>query len=236
VRRRVLIGWAVTGAVGIALGTAYAAGFASTSGTSTDSAHGEATPLFGQPPAAEFPLYPGAVTTFALPIGFDGLSGQVAHDTDVFTVRVPAADPRTGSAYPPGTTFAVNVFVTNEPALLSGGGGHTPWTTLQLQWSVAPCPGGVFFDETAPDPTFASPLNRQLMPVTAGMVHVALGSLTPGTTYCAGVARAYPDANDPSATDLARPYATESDAHAANPAWTSAIPVTPDLTAQLQRS
>ena len=230
-----MIGWAVSGALSVAVGTAYATSFASSSGTSTDSAHGAATPLFGQPPAPEAPLYPGAVTRFALPLTFNGLTGQVPHDSDVFTVIVPATDPRTGAAYPPGTSFALNIFVTNQPDLVGGAGGSTPWTTLQLQWTLAACPGGVFADETAGTPTFASPTDQQLVDVTSGGIHLALTGLLPGTTYCAGVKQAYPNANDPAGTDLARPYATDAEAHAANPAWTSAVPVTPDFTALLQR-
>jgi hypothetical protein len=228
------MGWALCGAVALATGTAYATGSASTSGSSTDSAHGAATALLGAPAQPEFPLYPGAVTTFTLPIGFDGLSGQVAHDTDVFTVVIPADDPRTGSPYPGGTMFSINAYVTNQPDLIAGAGGHTPWTTLQLQWSVAPCPGGAFADETAPSPTFAHPVDQAVMAVTAGTVHVALSGLDPGTTYCAGVKQASPDATDPAGTDIARPYATDADAQAADPAWTTAVPVAPLLTAQLQ--
>jgi len=232
----VLIGWALCAAVAVATGTAYASNFSSSSGTGTDSAHGVATPLVGAPAEPEFPLYPGAISTFGLPITFDGLSGQVAHDTDVFTATVPADDPRTGSPYPGGTVFSVNVYVTNEPDLVNGAGGPTPWATLQLQWSVAACPGGVFADETAPSPTFASPLGQALMAVTGATVHVALGGLAPGATYCVGVKQAYPDANDPAGTDIARPYATDADAQAADPAWTSAVPVDPQLTAQLQQT
>jgi len=232
-----LIAWAVAGMAVLATGTAYATGaIGSSSSTTTDPAHGAATPLFGDPAAAEFGLYPANITTLGLPIGWDGLTGQVAHDTDVFTVTVPAADPRTGSAYPGGTTFSLNVYVTNQPDLLSGAGGHTPWTTLQLQWSLAPCPGGVFQDETSASPTFASPTAQAVMPVTTGTIHVALSGMSPGSVYCAGVKQAYPDANDPAGTDLARPYATDADAEAADPAWTSAVPVGPQLTAQLQRT
>jgi len=228
--------WVVCGVIAAVVGAAYATSFATSSGSTVDPAQGAATPLFGQPPQPEQPLYPNAVASFGLPIAWDGLSGQITHDTDVFTVIVPADDPRTGAPYPGGTTFAVNVYVTNQRELLSGGGGHTPWTTLQLQWSVAPCPGGTFYDETSPAPTFASPAAQQVMSVTGGTIHVALAGLTPGATYCVGVKQAYPDANDPAGTDLVRPYATDGDAQAANPAWTSAVPVAPQLTAQLQQA
>jgi hypothetical protein len=231
-----LVAWGLAGVAALATGTAYATGVVSTSNTSADTANGAATPLFGQPAAAEAQLYPNAITTSPLTIGFDGLSGQVAHDTDVFTVTVPAVDARTGTAYPGGTTFALNVFVTNQSDLGSGAGGHTPWTTYSLQWSLAPCPGGTFSDETSAAPTFATPQSQAVMGVTAGTAHVALTGLAPGTVYCAGVKQAYPDANDPAGTDLVRPYATDADARAANPAWTSAVPVTAQLTAQLQRT
>jgi hypothetical protein len=231
-----LIAWAAAGVAVVATGTAYATGFASTANTTADPANGAATPLFGQPPAPDPALYPNAITTFPLPIGWDGLTGQVAHDTDVFTVSVPATDARTGAAYPGGTTFALHVVVTDQPDLVGGAGGHTPWTTLQLQWSLAPCPGGAFSDETSAAPTFASPLVQALMPVTTGTIEATLTGLAPGTVYCAGVKQAYPDATDPAGTDLARPYATDADAQAANPAWTSAVPVAPQLTAQLQRT
>jgi len=231
-----LVAWALVGVAALATGTAYATGYISTSNTAADSANGAATPLFGQPAAAEAPLYPGAITTSPLTIGFDGLSGQVAHDTDVFTVTVPAVDARTGAPYPEGTTFALHIFVTNEPELTSGAGGNTPWTTYALQWSLAPCPGGTFSDETSPSPTFAAPLSQAIMAVTAGTVHALLTGLSAASVYCAGVRQAYPDANDPAGTDLARPYATDADAQAANPAWTSAVPVTARFAAQLQRT
>jgi hypothetical protein len=227
--------WAVAGFAVLVTSAAFATGFVSGSSTSTDPVHGEATPLFGEPSAEEFALYPANVTTFSLPIGFDVLTGQIAHDTDVFTVTIPANDPRTGSPYAGGAQFALNVYVTNQPDLVSGAGGHTPWTTLQLQWTLAPCPGGTFYNETATTPTFSSPTDQAVMAVTSGTIHVALTGMAPGSVYCAGVMQAYPDANDPSGTDIARPYATDADANAANAAWTSAIPVTPQLTAQIQR-
>ena len=169
-------------------------------------------------------------------VGFDALWGQIAHDTRVFTVAIPADDARTGNPYPGGTTFAVNVFATNQSDLVAGAGGHTPWTTLALDWSIAPCPGGVFADETAPTPTFATPVAQAVMDVTGGTIHVALTGLAPGTVYCAGIAQAYPDANNPAGTDIARPYATDADASATNPAWTSAVPVSPLFTALIQRT
>ena len=225
----------MAGVVALGVGAAYATGFVAGPSSAADPAHGEAAPLFGDPSSPEFGLYPADVTSFPLPIGFDGLTGQIAHDTDAFTVTTPANDPRTGTAYPGGAQFALNVFVTNQPDLVSGAGGHTPWTTLQLQWTLAPCPGGTFDDETAPAPTFASPTSQVVMPVTAGTIHVALTGMGPGAVYCAGVKQAFPDANDPSGTDIARPYASDAGAQAADPAWTSAIPVTPQLTAQIQR-
>jgi hypothetical protein len=231
-----VLAWALAGIAALATGTAYATGFVAAPSSAVDTAHGAATPLFGSPPSGELPLYPGAVTSYGLTIGFDGLWGQIAHDTRVFTVAVPTDDPRTDAPYPPGTTFSVNVFVTNQPEVLSGGGGQTSWTTLQLQWSVASCPGGVFYDETSASPTFASPLDQAVMAVTAGTVHVALTGLSPGSVYCVGITQAYPDANDPSTTDLQRPYDSDADAHAANPSWTSDVPVPPQLTAQLQQT
>ena len=53
--------------------------------------------------------------------------------------------------------------------------------------------------------------------------------------YCVDAKQAYPDANDPAGTDLARSYASDADATAANPAWTSAVPVAPLFTALIQR-
>jgi hypothetical protein len=230
-----VIAWLLAGAVALAAGVAYATGFVATASTAVDASHGEATPLLGQPPGPEAPLYPGAVTTTNLTIGFDGLWGQIAHDTEVFGVSIPADDARTGQPYPAGATFAVNVFATNQPDVVNGAGGHTPWSTLTLQWTVAPCPGGVFADETAPNPTFATPTAQGVMAVTGGTIHVALTGLAPATLYCVGVKQAYPDANDPAGTYLARPYAADADATAANPGWTSAVPVAPLFTALIQR-
>ena len=64
---------------------------------------------------------------------------------------------------------------------------------------------------------------------------VALTGLAPDTVYCVDAKQAYPDANDPAGTDLARSYASDADATAANPAWTSAVPVAPLFTALIQR-
>jgi hypothetical protein len=74
------------------------------------------------------------------------------------------------------------------------------------------------------------------MAVTGGSIQVALTGLAPNTVYCVGVKQAYPDAHDPAGTYLARPYATDADATAANPAWTSAVPVAPLFTALIQRT
>jgi hypothetical protein len=153
----------------------------------------------------------------------------------VFGVSIPADDARTGQPYPAGTSFAVNVFSTNQPDVVNGAGGHTPWTTLAVQWTVAPCPGGAFADETAPNPTFATPTAQAVMAVTGGTIQVALTGLAPDTVYCVGVKQASPDANDPAGTYLARPYASDADATAANPAWTSAVRVAPLFTALVQR-
>jgi hypothetical protein len=231
-----VIWWVAAGLIALGTGTAYATGFTATSGTAADTNHGEATPLFGAPALPEFPLYPNAVTTTDLTIGFDVLSGQLPHDTLVFTVAIPAIDARTGAAYPGGTTFAVNIISTNQPNLVSGSGGHTPWTTLNLQWTIAPCPGGTFSDETATTPTFASPTAQAVMAVISGTIEVSLDNLAAATTYCAGVKQAFPDANDPTGTDITRPYATDADATAANPLWTSAVPVAPLFTATIQRT
>ncbi len=231
-----MIAWALVGTVAIATGVAYSSGVARTSSTASDTSHGESSPLFGQPPASEFPLYRDAVTTTDLTIAFDDLWGQLPHDTNVFTIAIPANDPRTGNPYPAGTTFAVNIYATNQPDIVNGAGGHTPWTNLNLQWTIAPCPGGAFFNETTANPTFAVPTVQAVMRVTSGTIHVALGSLAPGTTYCGGIKQAFPDASDSNATYILRPYATDAEANAANPAWTSAVPVAPLFTALIQRT
>jgi hypothetical protein len=74
------------------------------------------------------------------------------------------------------------------------------------------------------------------MAVTSGVIHVELPGLAPATVYCAGVKQAYPDANDVNGTYLSRPYATDAEASAANPAWTSSIPVAPLFTATIRRT
>ncbi len=231
-----VIAWLLAGAVALAAGTAYAAGFVATSSTAVDPNHGEATALLGAPPNAEIPLYPNDVTTTNLTIGFDGLFGQLPHDTEVFAISIPADDARTGAPYPAGATFALNVYATNQPDLVTGAGGHTPWSTLTIQWTIAPCPGGAFADDTAPSPTFATPTAQAVMAVSGGTLHVSLTGLVPGTVYCAGVKQAYPDANDPAGTYITRPYATDAGATAANPAWTSAVPVAPLFTGLIQQT
>jgi hypothetical protein len=233
--RGIKVAWAVAGAIALSCGAIYATGFAATSGTAIDPSQGEATPLLGAPAAPEFPLYPNAITTTNLAIGFNGLDGVLAHDTNVFTIHIPAIDPRTGFLYPGGTTFVLNVIATNQTDLVSGAGGHTPWSDLTLDWTIAPCPGGIFSDETAATPTFATPTEQQVMAVTSGTNQVALSGLAPETVYCAGL-RQYPNTVSPDATSITRPYATDADATAANPAWTSATPVTPLFTALLQRT
>jgi hypothetical protein len=235
-RPKAVILWALVAVVALATGTAYASGFVGSSSTATDPNHGAATPLLGDPPDPELDLYPNAVAITEPVIAFDVLWGQLAHDTRVFTITLPANDPRTGSPYPGGTTFSIDVYATNQPDVTSGAGGHTPWTTLAIQWTIAPCPGGVFNDETAPTPTFASPTAQTVMAVTSGVIHVELPGLAPATVYCAGVKQAYPDANDVNGTYLSRPYATDAEATAANPAWTSAIPVAPLFTATIRRT
>ena len=228
--------WACVAVVALATGTAYATGFLSSSATAADTAHGDAAPLFGQPANPDPPLYTGDVTTVAPTIAFDGLWGQLPHDTNVFTVTVPSVDAESGSAYPGGTTFALDVYVTNQPDLSAGAGGHTPWTSLTVEWTLAPCPGGAFADEAAPTPTFSTPTSQLQMPVIPGTIVAELTGMAPGATYCAGIQQANPDANDPATTYIDRPYATDADANAANPAWTSAIPVTPNFTAQIRRT
>src|ERR1700676_458925 len=110
-----VIGWALVAVMALAVGSAYATGFIASPSSATDADHGSATPLLGEPANPEFDLYPNNVTTTNLVIGFDALWGQLAHDTRVFTVALPASDPRTGHPYPGGTTFAVNVYATNQP-------------------------------------------------------------------------------------------------------------------------
>ena len=231
-----IVAWVALAAAALGVGTAYATGFVTATSSAADPNHGEATPLLGAPMQPEVPLYPGAVTTTQMTIGFDALWGVIAHDTDVFVVRIPAVDARTGLAYPGGATFDLNVFSTNEPDLVNGAGGQTPWTQLSIQWTIAPCPGGVFSDETTASPTFATPMQRTVMAVTTGQLVVSLTGLAPATTYCVGVTQAAPDANNPAGTYITRPYASDADASAANPAWTSAVPVAPLFTALIQRT
>ncbi len=228
--------WALSAVVAVAAGSAYATGFFATASTAVDPNHGAATPVLKTPAGPDAPFFPGAVTTTQMTIGFDALWGVIAHDTDVFVVRIPAIDARTGLAYPGGATFDLNVFSTNEPDLVNGAGGQTPWTQLSIQWSVAPCPGGVFSDETTASPTFATPMQQTVMAVTTGQLVVSLTGLVAATTYCVGVTQAAPDANNPAGTYITRPYATDADATAANPAWTSAVPVAPLFTALIQRT
>src|ERR1700730_4122692 len=137
-----VIVWGLAAVIAVATGTAYATGFVASSSTAVDARDGMASPLFGEPPNPEFDLYPNAVTSTDLVIGFDVLWGQLAHDTKVFTVTLPANDPRTGNPYPGGTTFALNIYATNRPDVVNGAGGHTPWTNLTIQWTIAPCLGG----------------------------------------------------------------------------------------------
>ena len=125
---------------------------------------------------------------------------------------------RPGSRIPATPRSTCNVFSTNQPDLVNGAGGQTPWTQVSIQWTLAPCPGGVFSDETAASPTFATPMQQVVMAMTSGQLAVSLTGMAPGTTYCVGVTQAAPDANNPAATYLSRPYATDSDANAANPA------------------
>jgi len=230
-----LVAWALVACVALATGTAFATGFFADTSTAADANHGAATPVLGTPSAQDAPLYPGAITTTQLTIGFDGLWGAIAHDTAVFVVSVPSVDAGTGLAYPGNASFNLNVFSTNEPDLVNGAGGQTPWTRVSIAWVIAPCPGGVFSDETAASPTFATPTQQVVMAVTNGQLVASLTGMAAGTTYCVGVTRAAPDANDPAGTYLVRPYATDADANAANPAWTSATPISPVFTALIQR-
>jgi hypothetical protein len=235
-RSKAVILWALAAVILIATGTAYASGFVASASTAADPNHGAATPLLGNPPTPELELYPNAVAITEPVIAFDVLWGQLAHDTMVFTLTLPANDSRTGIPYPGGTAFSIDVYATNQPDLMSGAGGHTPWTKLAIQWTLAPCPGGVFHDETSLTPTFSSPTAQAVMAVTSGVIHVELPGLAPATVYCAGVKRAYPDANDVNGTYLTRPYATDADATAANAAWSSAVPVAPIFTATIRRT
>jgi len=230
-----LVAWTLTACAALATGTAFATGFFAGTSTAADPAHGAGTPVLGTPSDQDPPFYAGAITTTQLTIGFDGLWGVIAHDTAVFVVRVPSVDAETGLAYPGYASFDLNVFSTNQPDLVDGAGGQTPWTQVSIQWTLAPCPGGVFYDETTASPTFATPMQQVVMATTSGQLAVSLTGMAPGTTYCVGVTQAAPDANNPAGTYLSRPYATDSDANAANPAWTSATPISPLFTALIQR-
>ena len=184
------VAWALVASVALATGTAFATGFFAGTTTSADPNQGAGTPVLGTPSDQDTPLYAGAITTTQLTIGFDGLWGVIAHDTDVFVVSIPSMDAGTGLPYPGTASFNLNVYSTNQPDLVNGAGGQTPWTQVSIQWTLAPCPGGVFYDETTASPTFATPMQQVVMATTSGQLGASLTGMAAGTTYCVGVTQA----------------------------------------------
>ena len=179
-----MVAWAAFGATGILLGSVWAFGFSTSSGT-VGTANVDGTLVPGSAGSTTVSEYVSKVSNPEdLAVSWDGSWGVLADDTSMFMVDL------TDFA---GETFYIEVYSRGVP---SG------WSTLQLK----------FANLTHADTTsctaaadFTGAVSTAVMPITASDAQVTFDNLAGGSVYCIGVDSATPRADDITGTFLRRP-------------------------------
>jgi hypothetical protein len=183
--RRRLIAWAIFGATGVLLGSVWAFGFSTSSGT-VGTANTTAALVAGTAGSTSTSPYAGTITNPEdLAVTWDGNWGVLAADTTMFKVDL--------LAYPNTQTFFVEVYSRGVP---------TGWTTLQLKFANLTQDDGLACDATD---DFTGAASTQVMPVTNSDAQVTFSGLAGGKVYCVGIDSATPRADDITGTFLRRP-------------------------------
>ncbi len=229
--RRRWVFWGLFGTVGLIMGAAYATGFASSTGSTADSATHEATQLYGSPAQANLSQYANMVAfNNPLAITFDGNYGTTP-STLMFTVDLTKPDPYGNTLT---GTYYTDIVLTNWNTLGLEPGGTAQWDTLEFKFQAVQCDAG--WSGWTPAGTFDPTNPSAQMHVDRVDAHVTFTGLAANHKYCFGLNAA--DATSEAAvlqtsnggtvdgTVMFRPNATNG----------ATLPTAPTFTATVNRS